>query len=64
MDEVLVQVEARDDCEEARRTACVQKLSGLLKENLGVTTRVEVVAPLSLPRSTGKAQRVRDLRPR
>lgn len=64
MDQMLVQVEMRAGGDTDRRAACVQMLSGLLKENLGVTARVEVVDPFSLPRSTGKAHRVRDLRPR
>jgi phenylacetate-CoA ligase len=39
-------------------------LAERIKNRIGVTARVEVVAPHSLERSTGKARRIDDRRPR
>ncbi|MBS0295824.1 MAG: phenylacetate--CoA ligase [Proteobacteria bacterium] len=60
MDELKVLVEAKDqvcDCE-----AEAARLQALIKELIGVSAAVEVTAPETLPRSMGKAARVRDLR--
>ena len=62
MDQVTVLVEPR--CEgdlETSRTEGAQ-LAGRIKETVGISVRVKVVPWQSLPRSAGKAVRVRDLR--
>jgi phenylacetate-CoA ligase len=65
MDELTVQVEAASaDAGEAERAAMAMKLRGRVKERIGVTIEVEVVAPHSLERSLGKAKRISDQRPR
>lgn len=64
LDEVTIQVEEREVCDEAGRAHQTRTLVALVKDNLGVTARVEIVPSRSLPRSEGKAQRVRDFRPR
>jgi phenylacetate-CoA ligase len=63
LDELSVRVEARPDAasaEDRHRSAGV--LSGLIKENIGVTVEVDVTEPDLIERSSGKAQRVVDLR--
>ncbi|WP_270887262.1 phenylacetate--CoA ligase PaaK [Pedococcus sp. 5OH_020] len=65
MDELTVQVEAASaHAGEAERAAMAMKLRGRVKERVGVTIEVEVVAPHSLERSLGKAKRISDQRPR
>jgi len=59
LDEVLVKVEARS-VEQAAPAGL--QLTAYIKDTIGVSVRVEVCAPGALPRSAGKAQRVRDLR--
>ena len=61
MDTMLVRVEARPDVfGMVEGTA----LAMLIKERIGVTAAVEVVAPGGIERSLGKARRVIDLRPK
>jgi phenylacetate-CoA ligase len=61
MDQVLVQVELRDSgCDDS--AAHGRQLSSLIKSNIGISVKIDVCAPGTLPRSTGKATRVRDLR--
>ena len=60
MDELKVLVEAKDGA--CDREAEAARLQALIKELVGVSAAVEVVAPETLPRSMGKAARVRDLR--
>jgi phenylacetate-CoA ligase len=57
LDELTVRVEAR-----AGGAASGEALAALVKETVGVSVGVEVLEPGSLERSTGKAQRVVDLR--
>ncbi len=58
LDVLTLRVERRPGCgQDAHLVLCA-----LVKENLGVTITCEVVEPKSLPRSQGKAQRVRDVR--
>ncbi len=62
MDEVLVVVEARTTLGTGAAAGQEKLLTGLVKESIGVSIRVDVVQPGSLDRSQGKACRVRDLR--
>jgi phenylacetate-CoA ligase len=65
MDELTVRVEARGrgtSTDERGRIAT--QLGGLVKQNVGVTVRVDVVEPESIERSAGKAQRLVDRRPK
>jgi phenylacetate-CoA ligase len=64
MDEVLIIVERRLECDEARGIAEGARLAGYVKEVIGISARTRIVACGSLPRSSGKATRVRDLRDR
>ena len=61
LDELTVRVEARADPVE---DALAAQLVALVKHNVGVTVRVEVVPPGALERSIGKAKRIQDNRPR
>ncbi|MDB5364285.1 MAG: phenylacetate-CoA ligase [Rhodospirillales bacterium] len=60
MDELTIVVEARAQC--ADRDGQGSKLQAAIKELIGVTAAVRVVAPETLERSAGKAQRLKDLR--
>jgi phenylacetate-CoA ligase len=61
MDQVVVQVESREiDCHDS--AAHGRQLSALIKSNIGISVRIDVCRPGTLPRSLGKAARVRDLR--
>ena len=64
LDTMDIHVEARPDCasDEARRAG--DRLCAQVKETIGVTATVSVVAPGTLERSGGKARRVLDTRPR
>jgi phenylacetate-CoA ligase len=58
LDELTVQVEAAD----APDPALGDTLAGRIKNRIGVTARVEVLAPGALERSLGKARRISDRR--
>jgi phenylacetate-CoA ligase len=58
LDELTVQVEAAPGL--ADRSAAAAALSRRIKDRVGVTAAVEVVAPHALERSLGKAKRIRD----
>ena len=60
LDELTVRVEARGDDAGSERLAA--ELCALVKQNVGVTVACEVLAPGTLERSQGKAQRLLDLR--
>jgi len=65
LDALTVNVEARPAFDVASvddRLACAAKLVKRIKVNVGVTTRVKIVAPSTIPRSIGKAQRIVDKR--
>ena len=63
LDELTVRVEARANAaDQESRAANGAALSALVKDNAGVSVGVDVVEPGLLERSTGKAQRVLDLR--
>jgi phenylacetate-CoA ligase len=60
MDELAVVVEAQPACSDHGGEAA--RLQAAIKAMIGVTATVRVVAPETLERSSGKAQRLRDLR--
>ncbi|MGW7686586.1 phenylacetate--CoA ligase PaaK [Kribbella sp. NPDC054772] len=58
LDELTVQVEAAPDLTD--HAAAATTLAHRIKERVGVTATVDVVAPHALERSLGKAKRIRD----
>jgi phenylacetate-CoA ligase len=67
LDTLEAQVEAQADLHAAGPEAMVALASQIrrkLHEALGLTVEVTVLPPKTLERSVGKAQRVRDLRPK
>lgn len=64
MDEIEVHVEMRAGCGEAEDAESAGQLARFVKETIGVSVAVRPCAAGSLPRSEGKAVRVRDLRPK
>jgi phenylacetate-CoA ligase len=61
LDQLTVQVEAASTSYDAALGA---RLEERIKHRIGVTARVEVLAPHALERSLGKAKRISDQRPR
>ncbi|HET9019234.1 MAG TPA: phenylacetate--CoA ligase [Acetobacteraceae bacterium] len=64
MDTLTVELEAAPPCDEAAREALAQTVAHRIKSLIGLSVGVVVREPGALPRSQGKAVRVRDLRPR
>jgi len=64
LDELTVAVESLGEVDDATAAALASTLAERVKNRIGVTARVEVVAPWSIERSQGKARRIRDERPR
>jgi phenylacetate-CoA ligase len=62
MDTLLVQVEAHPDLAAEAYPAVAAKVEHQVKSKVGATCIVEVLRPGEVPRSEGKAMRVRDLR--
>lgn len=62
MDQMVVQVEARESVPTDAYGALARDLAGRVKRNIGVTTGVEVVPPGTLERSVGKIKRIIDER--
>jgi phenylacetate-CoA ligase len=63
LDELTVRVEALDDAGAGDGAAGLgAALAERIKNRIGVTAQVEVVAPHALERSTGKARRIDDRR--
>jgi len=62
MDEIEVHVELRAGCAEAEGAESGALLGRYIKENIGVSVTISLCPCGSLPRSEGKAVRVRDLR--
>ncbi|MGK5683081.1 phenylacetate--CoA ligase PaaK [Actinoplanes sp. URMC 104] len=60
LDELTVRVEARTGAADGK--ALARDLAALVKHNVGVSVRVDVVAPDALERSAGKARRIVDNR--
>jgi phenylacetate-CoA ligase len=64
LDELTVRVESLADASHEATGSLGAALAERIKNRVGVTARVEVVAPHALERSTGKARRIEDRRPR
>src|SRR5215213_2658885 len=62
LDELAVQVEAHESVGGDDRAALAERLERHVKDQVGVTVAVEVLAPHSLERSLGKAKRIADRR--
>jgi phenylacetate-CoA ligase len=62
LDELTVLVESLDAVDETAAGTLGAALADRIKNRIGVTARVEVVAPHALERSTGKAKRIDDRR--
>ena len=62
MDEMTVRAEARPGCGPEQREAAAADIARGIKDGVGVTVRVEIVAPETLERSVGKIRRVIDER--
>ena len=64
LDEVTIEVEAQIGVDEEAFPAIARDVAHHVKSMVGITTRVKVKLPGEIPRSQGKAVRVRDLRPK
>ncbi|MET8976334.1 phenylacetate--CoA ligase PaaK [Streptomyces sp. NPDC004539] len=62
MDHMSLQVEARPGTAPDRREAAARTIAQAVKDGVGVTVEVTIVAPETLERSLGKLRRVKDLR--
>jgi phenylacetate-CoA ligase len=62
LDEVTIVVEARSGLADHAHQGQAQLLAGKLKDNIGISANIRVAASGSLPRSSGKASRVKDRR--
>jgi len=62
LDDLTVRVESRGAASSEQWAALAAEVTALVKANLGVTVGCEVVAPGTVERSQGKAQRVLDRR--
>jgi phenylacetate-CoA ligase len=62
LDELTVRVEAHGSVAEGDRVGLCARLAKRVKDHVGVTVNVEVLAPHALERSLGKAKRISDLR--
>jgi phenylacetate-CoA ligase len=62
LDEIAIAVEARADLETHAHRAQAHMLAAKLKDHIGISADIRVAASGSLPRSTGKASRVKDRR--
>jgi phenylacetate-CoA ligase len=63
LDALTVRVERRADTDPAAAASAGATLAGLVKENIGVSVRVEVIEPDGVERSSGKMRRIVDDRP-
>ncbi len=64
LDHVTVEVEVNPGVDSAAHERIAQEVTHHIKSMIGITTVVAVKAPGAIPRSQGKAVRVRDLRPK
>jgi phenylacetate-CoA ligase len=65
MDAMTVMAEARPESwDDSGLLVHAEKISTLIKNTIGITAGVRIVAPDTLERSLGKARRVYDRRPK
>jgi phenylacetate-CoA ligase len=65
MDELTIIAEARPESWDGRGLSDhADRISAHIKNSIGITSRVKVVAPDTLERSLGKAKRLYDKRPK
>lgn len=64
MDSLTIRVEAAPEVAEAGYPALAREITHRVKSVIGISATIAIEAPGTLPRSEGKAARVRDLRPR
>jgi phenylacetate-CoA ligase len=62
LDEISIVVEARPDIADDAHQAQGKLLAAMLKDNVGISALIRVAASGALPRSAGKANRVKDSR--
>jgi phenylacetate-CoA ligase len=62
MDHMTVLVECRANTTDERRAAAAAEIATRVKDGVGVSVGVEILAPESLERSVGKLRRVIDQR--
>ena len=62
LDEIAIVVEARPEIADDAQQAQGKLLAAMLKDNVGISAHIRVAASGSLPRSAGKANRVKDSR--
>lgn len=62
LDEIAIAVEARPELETHAHQALAHLLAARLKDHIGISAQIRVAVSGSLPRSTGKASRVKDRR--
>jgi phenylacetate-CoA ligase len=62
LDEISITIEARPELGQNAHRAEALALAAKLKDNIGISADIRLVASGSLPRSTGKAVRVKDRR--
>jgi len=62
-DDITVEVEAREDTPLLRYADVAKLVHIRLREAIGISCKIEVRGPGEIPRSEGKAVRVKDLRP-
>ena len=64
VDHVTIEVEATPDAPASSYPEIAHRVAHHVKSLVGITTDVVIKAPGEIPRSQGKAVRVRDLRPK
>ena len=64
LDHVAIEAEALPGVPEAQWPALARDVVHQVKSMIGISTEVSMRAPGAIPRSQGKAVRVRDLRPK
>jgi phenylacetate-CoA ligase len=64
LDELTIRVERRPDATDEDAAAAARELTAHVKSTIGVSARVDVVAPDGIERSVGKMRRIIDERPR
>jgi phenylacetate-CoA ligase len=62
LDELLVRVEPRPDRAAEHHARDAHQLAALIKDNVGVSAKIEICVVGALPRSAGKQAHVKDLR--